>query len=575
MIRYYEEVRTQTISNFFKIALPVFLPVYFLMNAYDWLVAPAHAPQLLTLRSAMLPIFGIFYAAFKKNWRGPWHLGMVWFICFTVSLQHILMAYEMQMVRYIIGLNLMGGALLVIFPLPPAQNIISMVALYIPMALYFIAPGQPRAPLFPTMIHCTTMMVIFIATSTALDQLRCRAFRQRTDLFQLATTDPLSGLKMRRYFFNRFIQELSLQLRKLEGPYITVAIIDIDGFKAVNDKFGHSVGDQCIRHIGELIQRSTRIYDVACRFGGEEFTIFFPSTQFSEAAMVCERIRKVIEHAPLTVRGKRVPLSVSIGLSGITPPIPSKIRGQYFSAHREQKSFLVKCMMRIIKEADRSLYEAKKRGKNQVALGNPADLESEITEEERGLVKQYLVYFDQQALLMNEAGEEPRKKGVDDTTFYPPEFFFRRCVEGLYRSYRDPDWNETLTLVRIAGADERKVKRALVPMFRLADVFSIVEPGLMGILFVGLPLPILEQVRERIKLKVRSLPGLDDAEVKVAATVLHFDTDAFNHHRRKMPVHEDFCKAVDKLYYHLRDYNFHKGERLYIYVPPRKRIRSA
>lgn len=565
-VRYDDEVKEQTIQNFFRIAMPVLFPLYFLCHVYDWALAPKSAWFFLGIRSTLLPILGFFFFVFKKKWAGPWHFAFIWIFALLISTQMSFMAVTAgHSVIYLLGTLMMGCAVLMVFPLPAKQNLITVAALLVPYFIYLLL--EPQTPEFrlSMFFQALGMGAVFFAASNSLDRMRMRAFKQKTDLFVLATTDSLSGLKLRRYFFNRFVQELSLQFRKREDLFLSAVMIDIDSFKAINDRYGHQAGDRCIRHVGEIIQKSIRIYDVACRFGGEEFVVLFPAAQLSETAMVCERLRKSIESSTVMIGQREVRMTVSIGISGVMPPIPKEVQNMHFQNAKDQKLFLVKSMMRVIKEADRALYEAKKKGKNQVVIGQPADLLAEVGPDEMPILKQYLVYFENQALIFDDHEVENEKAAEEDFLFYPPEFFFRRCVEGLYRRYRDPEWTETLAMIRLENVDCQAAKKHLGNLLRLADVTSVLDSSLVGVLFIGMNPDGLGLIRERLLKKLSSMPGMSKIEIRIAAAELKFQDENWEQETSKLVSHADFTKEVERIFSVLKRYRFGPREILYTY----------
>lgn len=567
-IRYDDEVKEQTISNFFKIALPVLFPIYFICHFYDRITTPEYAWFYLVLRLTLLPVIALFYFAFKKKWHGPWHLWFVWISAGMISSHMSFMAlFTSHPEIYLLAILMTGSAFLMLFPLSGKYNLFTGFSIFLPYSLYLIFQPLALNARLSIGFQALGMGLIFLTASASFDRMRLRAFKQKTDLFVLATTDSLSGLKLRRYFFNRFIQELSLQFRKREDMFLSCVMIDIDSFKNINDRYGHPVGDRCIRHVGEIIQKNVRIYDVACRFGGEEFTILFPSTQFSETAMVCERIRKSIENSTVMIGNREVRLTVSIGISGIISPIPKELHGMHFKNSKEQQIFLVKSMMRIIKEADQALYEAKRQGKNRVITGNPADLLLDLNTDEMANLKQYLVYFEQQSLIFDGHDIEDEKR-EDDYLFYPPEFFFRRCVEGLYRRYRDSEWSETLALIRFKNIDFKSAKKNLEHLFRLSDVITILEPSLIGVIFVGMHAESLTDIRERIVAKLLKIPGMGKVEVYISASELRFSDEMWDKENNRLVRREDFSKEVDRIFSVLKRYRFERNQKLYFYQSP-------
>lgn len=564
-IRYDEEVKEQIVQSFFKIAFPILFPVYFICHFYDWIVARDQAWLFLGIRLTLVPLIALFYFAFKKRWAGSWYLWFVWVSAAVVSSHMIIMgSLARSPDTYLLGAFMIGCAFLMLFPLPGKHNLITAICVFIPYCAYLISHSfEPGHRLFIG-LQAFGMMAVFVTASASIDRTRLRSFRQKTDLFVLATTDSLSGLKLRRYFFNRFIQELSLQFRKREDLFLSAVMIDIDSFKTINDRYGHQAGDRCIRHIGDIIQKGIRIYDVACRFGGEEFVVLFPAAQLSETAMVCERLRKSIENSTVMIGNREIRLTVSIGVSGVMPPIPKEVQNAHFQSPKDQQIFLVKSMMRVIKEADQALYEAKSQGKNRVVIGKPANLLGEVSPEEMPILKQYLVYFEHQSLIFDDH-EASEDKGEEDFLFYPAEFFSRRCVEGLYRRYRDPEWSETLAMIRLENVDFKLAKKHLGNLFRLADVISVLDTSLIGVLFVGMSPESLGIIRERIARKLSSVPGMEKIQVRISAAELKFQDENWTQETSKLVNNEDFTKEVERIFSVLKRRRFSGGEMLYFH----------
>ncbi len=578
MLNYEDEVRSQITSNLSKVVFPFLLPFYLLMNVYDWVRLPAFGLTFLLIRLTVLPVAYLCWWSLKKKWPGHWHLFSIWLLGFTLSFQWTLMASlsgRLGNPSFTQGIHMLAGTFLFLFPMSLPRNLMTLASCYFsPFVLFLtdlLVPSFRTQAVFPLAIQYAGMMVIFCVAATALDKLRFKTFKQKVDLFFLATTDALSGLKLRRYFFNRFIQELSLRFRKDTELVMSIAILDLDSFKNLNDRYGHPMGDRCIRHIGELIRRHIRIYDVACRFGGEEFILLFPATRLTEAEMVCERIRKTIQDSPLSTGTKDIPVTISVGVSGFQSLLNEELRKR---ASADQKTFLIKNMMRVIREADTALYEAKKTGKNKVCVGPPVVLNPDADEEEMSLLKGYFVYFEQASFLLDaEPVPADLPKAEYEFNFYPPEFFFRRCIEGLYRRTRDPDWNETLTVVKVTHSDLGAIQKEFCSMFRLADVVCALEPGIYGILFVAMPPEALAHVVHRIRQKVSSIPGSGKKDVRVAAAELRFDQEGQSLGRGLSYSH--FSKRVTQLLQDLRRHRFLPGQEIYFHRPSSQLISKA
>lgn len=158
------------------------------------------------------------------------------------------------------------------------------------------------------------------------------------------TTDELTQLYMRSIFDITLEKEFEESLRTKKNN--SLLMIDIDDFKKVNDKYGHTQGDEVLRKVGEIINNSVRKMDVASRYGGEEIAIILPDSTLKEAQTLAERIRKRISN----INFSDFTVTVSIGISKTTSDM--------------------KNMLELVNEADEALYDAKRRGKNQVVVYN-------------------------------------------------------------------------------------------------------------------------------------------------------------------------------------------------------------
>jgi diguanylate cyclase (GGDEF)-like protein len=163
----------------------------------------------------------------------------------------------------------------------------------------------------------------------------------KAQLQEMAITDFLTGLYIRRYFMSRLQDEL-LRSERYNKAF-SIAMIDIDNFKNVNDSYGHSAGDQALKAAGSFFKKNLRQTDVVARYGGEEFVIFFPETNKKVAYVLAERLRKGFSQIRLDTLPR---LSISLGIS--TYPDDGKD------------------IETLIKNADAAMYSAKQRGRNQV-----------------------------------------------------------------------------------------------------------------------------------------------------------------------------------------------------------------
>jgi diguanylate cyclase (GGDEF)-like protein/PAS domain S-box-containing protein len=164
-------------------------------------------------------------------------------------------------------------------------------------------------------------------------------------LRQEAIRDPLTGLFNRRFMQEALARELSRAKRN--SHLLAVAMLDLDYFKRINDTFGHDAGDEVLRQLGALLQRRFRGSDVACRYGGEEFTLIIPEVSKADALVRMQELRNDINHLAIQHQGQKLNrLTISIG-AAIYPE---------HGANAET----------LLKAADEAMYRAKQAGRDQV-----------------------------------------------------------------------------------------------------------------------------------------------------------------------------------------------------------------
>jgi diguanylate cyclase (GGDEF)-like protein len=170
------------------------------------------------------------------------------------------------------------------------------------------------------------------------------ADKLRGELARLATLDPLTEVFNRRAFTDLATRELGRAARL--GAPLALAMIDLDHFKSVNDRFGHAVGDEVLREFVAIARRCLRQQDLIGRYGGEEFCVLLPDTQPQEAVMIAQRLRSAAEHARVPIRDASTSFTVSVGV-----------------AHSSRAGL---DLDNLLREADAALYRAKALGRNQV-----------------------------------------------------------------------------------------------------------------------------------------------------------------------------------------------------------------
>jgi diguanylate cyclase (GGDEF)-like protein len=140
-----------------------------------------------------------------------------------------------------------------------------------------------------------------------------RRLELEAELTTLASTDSLTGLYNRRYFWSRISEELVRAVRY--NNQLSLAVIDIDNFKRVNDLYGHPCGDEVIKCIAQYCSDSLRVTDIASRIGGEEFAVLLFHAPISDAVDVMDRLRDKISKHKFTLVDDVVTVTVSIGIS--------------------------------------------------------------------------------------------------------------------------------------------------------------------------------------------------------------------------------------------------------------------
>lgn len=165
-------------------------------------------------------------------------------------------------------------------------------------------------------------------------------------LKELARHDPLTGAANRRYFFERANQEFT-RTRRLSTP-LSIAELDIDFFKQINDLNGHAVGDEVLKSLCNRSQRLLREVDIFARIGGEEFATLLPDTNLDGAAYLAERLRREIAGNKLSLSSGGVGCTISIGVATL----------------RSTDNCIEDCLLR----ADKAMYRAKQNGRNRVEI---------------------------------------------------------------------------------------------------------------------------------------------------------------------------------------------------------------
>src|ERR1700752_1037292 len=196
-----------------------------------------------------------------------------------------------------------------------------------------------------------TLVLVFLSMAVNFGFLLMAIDRLRNEVADLALMDDLTGVANRRHLLQRLTDECARSERS--GQPFALLVIDLDGFKGINDTHGHAAGDACLQHFTLMAQTRLRPGDMLARTGGDEFCIVLPSSTLREGAMIARRVLEVCRADAEQCSGRDIPISVSIGIAQWTREI-----GVYPD--------------RLIAAADHALYEAKKDGRNGFATYDPS-----------------------------------------------------------------------------------------------------------------------------------------------------------------------------------------------------------
>ena len=168
-----------------------------------------------------------------------------------------------------------------------------------------------------------------------------------------AVTDELTGLANRRRFLTQLETEVARSRRS--GSPLAIVLSDLDDFKQVNDKYGHEAGDRVLSAFADIMREVVRDVDLPVRLGGEEFAVLLPDTDLAGAVNLGERIRSTLAAAVIASDADRIRVTASFGVSCFPVAVAAED---------------------LLVDADRRLYDAKRRGKNRVEVSLPAGARS-------------------------------------------------------------------------------------------------------------------------------------------------------------------------------------------------------
>jgi diguanylate cyclase (GGDEF)-like protein len=239
----------------------------------------------------------------------------------------------------------------------PGARLAAVVAVLI-IAIYAIRAGGSLLHLGDfSYIHANplqsvlVLVLVFLSMAWNFGFLLMAIDRLRNEVADLALLDDLTGVGNRRHLLQRLTEECARSERS--GEPFALLVIDLDGFKAVNDTHGHAAGDACLQHFTLMAQTRLRRGDMLARTGGDEFCIVLPASTLREGAMIARRVLEVCREDAEACVGAEIPIALSIGVAQWTREI-----GVFPD--------------RLMAAADHALYAAKNDGKNRHAVYDPA-----------------------------------------------------------------------------------------------------------------------------------------------------------------------------------------------------------
>lgn len=332
------------------LALQILLLLYLLNRAF---------PLLTEKTGHLMPYFALSYALYIVY--------RVWSYFFSVRSVHMFISGILDalfvMTYLLLKKSGWGGEENIIFAYVtiqalrfPSKN--SMVFVFIAIAMdgilnYSRAQGQ----VFWNAFLSDAFLIIFVSVCIAVALKQIFTLQKDKDFYYsalkeknkeldlLASTDFLTGLYNHKSFYLR-LNKLKTCCKSANEP-ISMALIDIDNFKKINDTHGHLAGDEILKGLSALLRDSVRRSDFVARYGGEEFVILFPNTPLEVGVTLCERLCEKVAQTEFRVDGVLIPLTVSIGVGSA-----------YAGAVGDIPLF--------VKSVDTLLYEAKHTGKNKV-----------------------------------------------------------------------------------------------------------------------------------------------------------------------------------------------------------------
>ncbi|OAF17620.1 GGDEF domain-containing protein [Bradyrhizobium neotropicale] len=304
------------------------------------------------------------------SWRAMAVTGVLSFagvVFFRIVFDHM----QLRMLCYTVGqaLPLLSALRLLLSPQEGRVSpgawlssivIITIIAIFVARTAGNVLGGDFSA-VAGSQAHAVMVLgLLFLSMTLNFGFLLMAMDRLRNEVADLALLDDLTGVANRRHLLQRLTEECARSERS--GEPFSLLVIDLDGFKTINDTHGHAAGDACLQHFTLMAQTRLRPGDMLARTGGDEFCVVLPSSSLHEGALIARRVLEVCRQDAAACTGNDIPIAISIGVAQWDRAI-----GQFPD--------------RLMAHADDALYAAKKNGKNDFAVYDPApSLSPELTD---------------------------------------------------------------------------------------------------------------------------------------------------------------------------------------------------
>lgn len=301
----------------------------------------------------------------RREARTPWLVHaevQFWFLCMCVSL-YVVGPFTSPFAVLALALPIVGHHLFD----RRAMNL-GMVTMTVGSAAAILLPVLGLAPYAPFLAHAPwengrlhpawiasqglpTLFAIAFLLWVHLGLVR-QLHERNAELERLGSTDALTGLANRTFFFRRLEEEIARARR--HGHALSVIMLDLDHFKTINDERGHLVGDTVLRQLGARIRGTLRLDDVAARYGGEEFALLLPHTRLDDAEVVARRLLEVVRSTGFGLEASLFTVTASLGCASLTG-----------SEGADQ----------LLARADAALYASKHGGRDRLTLSTEEPLD--------------------------------------------------------------------------------------------------------------------------------------------------------------------------------------------------------